>query len=65
MNFIKKLLENQTEKQRVGRSSLYGYRKAIADECRIWCNRTVPNLSRSGIENIQAYCLSCGHYWHN
>lgn len=58
-------LEKQTEKQRVSKSSLYGWRKPITDDCGTWCNCTLPNLVSSGVEGKQAYCLRCGHYWYN
>ena len=64
-NAIKSALEKQTEKQRVSKSPLYGFRKPVTDDCGTWCNCSIPNLVRSGIESKQAYCLRCESYWYN
>ncbi|MGH2666098.1 MAG: hypothetical protein ACRDEC_09840 [Flavobacterium sp.] len=58
-------MKEQTEKQKYSKSPLFGYRKPVKDECGTWCNCTIPTLTRSGVENRQAYCLRCGHYWYN
>ena len=59
------MTKQQTENQRYSKSPLYGYRKPTTDDCGTWCNCTQPTLVSSGVENRQALCLRCGHYWYN
>ncbi len=55
----------QNYKTRLSKSGLYGYRKPITDDCGTWCNCTNPTLVKSGLENIQAYCMRCSNNWYN
>ena len=57
--------KEQTEKQKISKSPLFGYRKPITDDCGTWCNCATPTLIKSGVENIQAYCLRCENNWYN
>lgn len=59
-------MKEQTEKQKISKSALYGYRKPVKDDCGTWCNCTIPNLvSNIGIGKGQAYCLRCSNNWYN
>lgn len=56
----------QTEKQKLSKSTLYGYRKPTVDEYgRVWCNCTQPTLVSSWNGVGQAYCLRCSSSWYN
>lgn len=58
-------VENQTEKQAISKSPLYGYRKPTYDGFNHWCNCTVPNLVSNGYGRGQAYCTRCNTPWYN
>lgn len=59
-------MAEQTEKQKQSKSSLYGYRKPVKDDCGTWCNCAIPVLtSNMGIGGGQAYCLRCHHNWYH
>ena len=62
----KQKIPEQTEKQSLSKSPLYGYRKPVTDESGTWCNCTQPNLvSNRGVGGGSAYCLRCGNnYYH-
>lgn len=57
--------KEQTEKQRLSKSPLYGYRKPTTDDCGTWCNCTQPTLTSNHGGKEQAYCLRCGSNWYH
>lgn len=48
----------QTEKQKLSKSPLYGYRKPTFDGEYYWCNCTHPTLTQAYWRG-QAHCLRC------
>lgn len=58
-------MAEQTEKQKVSKSPLYGYRKPTFDGHNTWCNCAHPTLVRPGRDDRQAYCIRCEQYWYN
>jgi hypothetical protein len=60
-------MKEQTARQKISKSPLYGYRKPQKhDDDIIWCNCSIPTLtSTHGIGGGQAHCLRCGHNWYH
>lgn len=62
--------KHQTEKQKVSKSPLFGFRKPYREEKDgpLWCGCSIPNLRHKNIGDLdrgQAICMRCNHPWYH